>query len=388
MRRSFLTAFVVTMVVVTAGCKGTAGSASDVRGGASTYLLSRETLNNLGMEQFLEEKLYEKRRLKDAYILGDHVIMETLDKWIYGIHRLKGDTVFAEELTHGCDFRGTEDEQYVYLLCRNTLVALDKRGFKEYTKYLKYAPAGIPNQDEHYIYLPCYDSAVRAFLKDKGYFASQYTTRGVVSARPAVGSKQIYTGSTDGWLYGLDVTDLKEVWKFRTYGPILAGIIHKDRRVYVASTDGSLYCLEDQEQGTRQRQLAWPRPYAAGGAIRITPVVTETMVLVVNDRKECHAVDKPNGAGLWVVRNVERVLAQGELNTYLLRNDKLLVAADNKTGKVRWVLDTRKAGFRFFPTNADDDGIYMVKPNGHTQAIREKRFAKPAPPPEPVPVAE
>jgi outer membrane protein assembly factor BamB len=384
MRRSLLAAFVIAIVGVTAGCSGTWPFSIGAGGADDTYVLTRETLNDLGLEQFLEEKLYEKRRLKDAYLLGDHIIMETVDRWIYGVDRVTGTAVFASDLTHSCDFRGTEDEMYVYLPCRNTLVAVDKRGFKVYTKYLKYAPAGQPNQNETHIFLPCYDGAVRAFLKEKRYFAWQYTTHGVVSARPGVGSKLIYAGSTDGWVYGLSVDDLTEVWKFKTYGPILADLVYRsgDHRLYVASTDGNLYGLEDQPQGTRQRQLAWPRPYASGGAISITPLVVDDRVYVINDHRECHAVDKRTGARLWVVENVDQVLAKGELNTYLLRDGRLVVAADNKTGSIRWILDTSKAGFQFYLSNSDDDGVYMVKSSGHVQAFREKRFAIPemAPP--------
>ena len=140
-------------------------------------------------------------------------------------------------------------------------------------------------------------------------------------------------------------------------------------------------------QAPREQQLAWNRPYASGASIEKPPYVAKTMVLVVNSKGECHAVDRTHGRRLWVVPNVDRVLTQGRLNTYLLREHSRIVAADNKTGVVRWQLDTQPGAFLFFPANTMDDVLYVVKQNGETQAIRERKPVKPAPAPAPADAA-
>jgi len=406
MRKASLTVMLLAAMIVLWGCQGSQGGpgmgtgpvrpapspvkvATAMEGG---YRLQDQDVENLGLEIAWTQKLPFNEKLVDAYLLGDLILMETSSQRLYGVDRNEGIVKWMVELPNRCDFRGCEDEEQVYVPCRNELVAIDKRGFISWWKFLKFAPGASPVADDLHVYLPCFDGAVRAFLKDlkdQGYFAWQYTTNGVVEAKPAIapglGTKLVYAGSTDGWVYALSTDKLDLSWKFQTYGPIRADVVFNKRRVFVASTDGSLYSLVDMPQATREQQLDWNRPYAAGAPIEQPPYVTESMVLVVNTKKFCHAVDRRTGTLLWLVPDVDTVLAQGRLNTYLLRGGSNLVAVDNKTGVTHWVRNIHPGAFAFFLVNPMDDRIYLVKGDGETQAIREQKLTKGAPAPVPAP---
>jgi len=357
------------------------------------YRVGDEELELRGLETwwFSPPRTKEGEKLVDAYLLGDHILMESNEKRLYGVDRTSGVPVLVAPLPYRCDFQGCEDSQMIYVSCRNIMVAVDKRGFVAYRKFLQFAPGGIAVTDETHVFVPCFDGRMRSYLKElgqEGYFDRQYSTGGNLEAKPALGTRYVYAGSNDGTLYALTVDRLDEAWSYKTNGPIRAGIVHDGRTVFVAGTDGNLYALNDMPQETPEAQLDWHRPYACGESIQKTPYVAKTMVLVVNRKGECHAVDRKTGRGLWVVPDVEKVLTQGRLNTYLQRGNTVILAVDNQTGVVRWKIDTRPGAFSFLLTNTQDDVIYLVKADGDTQAIREKKreeAAEPAAPPPPAP---
>ena len=396
MLRSSMTLLLLTVWVVLSGCQsgsGFGGVAAPAEPSATvlmadqTYKLNDADLEQRGLEKVWNAQLRVKTNEKmiDAYLLGDHIILESASKRLYGINRKSGVPTLGVDLPYRCDFRGCDDDTHVYVPCRNILVAIDKRGFVAYRKFLKFAPGGIPVSDPEHVFIPCFDGRMRSFLKQSGYFDRQYTTEGELEAKPGLGTRYVYAGSNDGVLYALSTDRLERAWMYKTFGPIRAGIVHDGRQVFVASTDGSLYALNDMPQDTREAQLDWHRPYASGDSIDKTPFVAKDLVCVINRRRECHAVDRKTGNRRWLVPNVDEVLTQGKINTYLLRGNSRILAADNKTGVIRWSLDTRPGIYSFFLVNAVDDTLYMVKQNGEVQAIRERRPPKPTPPPIPVP---
>ena len=346
-------------------------------GPSSAYLIPEAQLRHLGLETAWSGKLPVQPQavILDAYLLSDVVMLESADRHLYTIDRKTGVPKWDVEIPNRCDFRGCEDDAAVYVPCRNVLVAVDKRGFILWRKYLDFGPGGIPAADADHVYLPCFDGRLRAFLKDSRYFDLQWTTKGPVEAKPAVGQHLVYTGSSDGVLYALKSEKLDLSWSYKTFGGIRAGVVYDKMNVFLASTDGNLYCLNGFPQPSREQQLAWNLPYSSGSPIDVTPFVGRDTVFVVNRNRECHAVDRENGRKLWILADVDRVLTQGKLNTYLLRRDGKILAADNKSGAVRWELDLPAGAFAFIPVNVEDDVLYLIKNTGETQAVREVRPA-------------
>ena len=397
MRKSCLITMLLATTLCVAGCAsdGQQKTESSWQNSATTssagvYRLHKSDLERLGLET-----AWATNRLIDtpdatviqAYPLGEFILLETSDRKLYGIDRNTGTPMWREDLPYRSDFPACIEDGYIYLTCRNMLVAIDKRGTKEWTKLMKHAPGGSPAANASHIFIPCLDGRLRSFLKVSGkahgYFDRQLTTGGRIEAKPIVSQTLVYAASHDGFVYALDVEKLECSWKFKTYDRIIGDVVLKGTRLFVASNDGSLYCLNSGPMETRQQQLDWHQPYASGASISQTPYVTRDLAMIVNHNNECHAVDVDHGRRRWLVPNVTRVLTQGRLNTYLLRGESKVVAVDNQTGNHRWELDTSQGGFSFILTNTQDDLIYMICPDGSIQAIRER---KPVVKEKPVPV--
>ncbi len=364
-----------------------AAAAPAPAGGPSmAWVVPEAQLKHLGLETAWSGRLeiQPTPAIIDAYVLGDFMMFESADRRLTAVDRKTGVPKWTVEIPNRCDFRGCEDDAAVYVPCRNVLVAVDKRGFITWRKFLNFGPGGVPVADGDHVYLPCFDGRIRAFLKDSRYFDLQWTTRGPIESRPAVGPKLIYAGSSDGVLYALRNEKLDQSWSFKTFGAIKADLIYDKMCVYVASTDGNLYCLNALAQGSREQQLAWHLPYSSGAPIDATPFLGRDTVFVVNRNRECHAVERETGRKLWVLADVDKVLTQGKQNTYLLRHESKLIAVDNKTGVARWELDLPAGAFAFTPVNSLDDILYLIKNTGETQAVREIRPPAPVAPAAPV----
>ncbi len=76
---------------------------------------------------------------------------------------------------------------------------------------------------------------------------SYRTRRGVISS-PYVDPKEgiCYVGSTDGYMYAIDVTNGFNSWRFRTNGPIISSPVEHKGLLYFASADGYVYAINAQ----------------------------------------------------------------------------------------------------------------------------------------------
>ncbi|HEY2762313.1 MAG TPA: PQQ-binding-like beta-propeller repeat protein [Pirellulales bacterium] len=90
------------------------------------------------------------------------------------------------------------------------------------------------------------DKAVHAFQPD----AIQpvlpkwnFVTKGRVDSSPVIVGKRVYFGSSDGRIYGLDVTSGEKLWDYEAGGEFNAGPAIARGRLLIASSDGLVYCF-------------------------------------------------------------------------------------------------------------------------------------------------
>ncbi len=346
------------------------------------YSYSEGNLNFLGLQQRWVRGLNDKDEaaVRDAYLLGNYVVIETKGLKLFGTNRISGTPEFIISLDSPCDVRCCQDEHNVYAVAKNVLYTFDKRGFippNGGKKYLDFPPSSQMIADETNIYMGCYDGKVRAVRTSLKYEDWQWTTGRLVTSRPAMGARLLYAASEDGYVYAL--APEKEAsrcpWKFKTLGPIRADVTYNatDHQVYAASTDGSLYALRDLPQGSREGQMAWLMAYATGAPIVKAPFVSGSTVYVINEKRECHAVSTQDGKPRWVVKDVADVLSVGQLNTYLLRSGGRILAVDTVSGDAHWVLDTAPLGVSRILSNPMDDGIYLLRDDGTTIFVSERK---------------
>ena len=81
---------------------------------------------------------------------------------------------------------------------------------------------------------------------------SYRTRRGVISS-PYVDMKEgiCYVGSTDGYMYAIDVTNGYNSWRFRSNGPIISSPVESKGLLYFASADGCIYAINAQSSRER-----------------------------------------------------------------------------------------------------------------------------------------
>ena len=87
-----------------------------------------------------------------------------------------------------------------------------------------------------------------------------FKTQGPVKSTPAIHARRVYVGSTDGYLYALDLNTGSKLWAFKTEGPIESSPLVLNERVFIGSTDGALYAVNAADG-----KLEWK--YATGEKI-------------------------------------------------------------------------------------------------------------------------
>ncbi len=130
---------------------------------------------------------------------------------------------------------------------------------------------------------------------------------------------------------------LKQLWRFKTGGPVLSSPVVSGGLVYIGSRDGSLYAI-DGARGTQQWRLQ------TGDRIEGTPAVSGNLVYVGSHDGIVYAVDAAEGSIAWRARlghsvRSSPVAAGGRLYVGDHRGGLTAVATD--TGKIIWQVTTR-----------------------------------------------
>jgi outer membrane protein assembly factor BamB len=78
----------------------------------------------------------------------------------------------------------------------------------------------------------------------------QFETAGKIWSSPSASEydKQLYFGSLDSFIYGINIQTGNQEWKFPTMGSIDSSPCLSDGMLYVGSRDGILYCFENYRE--------------------------------------------------------------------------------------------------------------------------------------------
>ncbi|MGA3065415.1 MAG: PQQ-binding-like beta-propeller repeat protein [Tepidisphaeraceae bacterium] len=208
-------------------------------------------------------------------------------------------------------------------------------------------------------------------------------TGGRVDGAPATLEKEIYCGSEDGSVIGVD-SDGNTLWpllddyKFKTGGPIVADIKADKSGVYAVSGDQSLYCI-DRASG----RIKWR--YFAGTPLLTAPAVTSTTVYLYVPGKGLAAIDKnepitldsqpgklmgeePIHSARWFAPDALAFVAQDDQYVYAQSDSNSLLALDKQTGQV--VFTSRRHDLTAFAVNMKDSTIYAATADGEVMSIR------------------
>jgi hypothetical protein len=171
----------------------------------------------------------------------------------------------------------------------------------------------------------------------------ELSTRGGISATPAVHQGLAYIGDDAGNVYAVNADTRAAVWPlteegreegvFNVGGAVKADLKVDDYGVYVTSMDSKLYCL-----GRTDGRIRWR--YFGGQPLTHSPEVTATTVYIHVDGEGLVAIDKTKGDAIrparWKVKDAIAFLAGDEHNAYLQTRDHGIVAVDVATGQVKF----------------------------------------------------
>lgn len=122
---------------------------------------------------------------------------------------------------------------------------------------------------------------------------SYRTKRGVISS-PYVDEAEgmVYVGSTDGFMYSLDVANGYNSWRYRTNGPIISSPVEHKGYVYFGSADGTLYCLNAQTSRERWR-------FTTDKPIVSSPIVNRNYIFFGGTDEYFYCLDAETGKERW-----------------------------------------------------------------------------------------
>ncbi len=184
-----------------------------------------------------------------------------------------------------------------------------------------------------------------------------------IATAPITDGSAVYFGNALGCLYAVDLGSKKELWRFRTGGPIVSSPAIDNDTIYFGSYDGNLYALRLAD-GSRKWTYHAKRPLSS------TPVVSGDQVLLRNEDGYVISLDLASGEEQWnfpapsASRSSPAVAGE---TAFVGDKEGLLSALDLATGTVQWQFRANGAiagtpvvadGIVYF--GSDDRNLYAV----------------------------
>ncbi len=165
------------------------------------------------------------------------------------------------------------------------VTALSLSGDRKWGFRAKRAVTASPYVDpvENVCFIGSSDYYVYALDVETGYSSWRFRTGGPVISSPTAANGLLYFGSADGYLYAVNIQTSKEKWKFSTGKPFVsAPVVHKGA-VYFGGTDEYFYCVDAQTGKERWK-------FKTGGPITSKAHIAGDLVLVGSMDKTLYAL--------------------------------------------------------------------------------------------------
>ncbi len=115
-------------------------------------------------------------------------------------------------------------------------------------------------------YIGSSDSYMYAIDVNNGYNSWRFRTNGPIISSPVEHKGNLYFSSADGFVYAINAQSARERWKFQTEKPLVASpVIYKDD-LYIGSTDEYFYCL-NADTGKERWKFKTNGPITANACI-------------------------------------------------------------------------------------------------------------------------
>jgi outer membrane protein assembly factor BamB len=319
-----------------------------VRQGAA----AKPTINAADLEAKRLEHMWELflgERIRGAWQIGDAVFAYTVERKLYSIGITDGLLRWQYSLPEGLSFApaayeyvetdALERVDELLLISKDVLHVVDlEHGYLLWKMKLPFPASSGPAGSRSHIYVGSWDDRIYAVSKSGQHVGWSYRTDGPISA--AVESTErgsveaVFVGSEDGLVYSMSPVAEDRKWHVRTRDRIVGSPLYFRNFVYVASQDMSLYCIRAVDGN-----LEWK--YATGTTLSQKPVgYDKEVIYVLGDNHRLIAVnrrpDVEGGYERWSRDGVERILAHGRRDVYVLDDSGSVNAVAEASGKERW----------------------------------------------------
>jgi putative pyrroloquinoline-quinone binding quinoprotein len=328
--------------------------------------------------------------VRGLYLLGDTLHVMTDQNIDHALTASGGDLLYFNRIADpDTGIRGgpVNLDDYVVFATSHTLEVYDKHGRFQRSIFQEEGVTGPPTGAGNFIYLGIGELNGRLrcvdVTRDVNPTVWQVLTGGRVDGAPAVYEKEIYCGSEDGSVVGVDedgntLWPLLDDYKFKTGGQIVADMKADRSGVYAVSGDQSLYCIDRGSGHVRWR-------YFAGTPLETSPTVTSTSVYLYIPGRGLAAIPKSQPITLdsqqtkylgeepihnekWIAPDAVAYVAEDDQYVYVQSTSNSLLALDKQTGQV--VFSSRRHDLAFFATNLKDSTIYAATTTGEILAIK------------------
>jgi ankyrin repeat protein/outer membrane protein assembly factor BamB len=164
----------------------------------------------------------------------------------------------------------------------------------------------------------------------------KFRTASEVVSSPEVSGDTVFVGSSDGYLYALDLSTGALRWKFETGAEVVSSPAVAGGTVYVGSHDHHLYAVDD-----KTGKMRWK--HETGNAVRSSPAVSGGTVYVGSNDGYLYAFDGSTGSVRWKFRTGGPVISSPSVSggtVYAGSTDGRLYSLNAASGEVRWTFDT------------------------------------------------
>ena len=188
----------------------------------------------------------------------------------------------------------------------------------------------------------------------------KFHTGGGIVASPAIDRGVAYVGSTDGFLYAVDVKTGVQLWKFQTRARIVSSAAVSGGTVYFGSYDSNFYAVDAHSGALKwkfktggERRFAAPHIHGTYPSAETmpdpfdfymsSPVVWKDAVYFGSGDGNVYALDAATGSVKWTFKTGDVVhaspaIADGTL--YVGSWDSYFYALDAATGGEKWRFKT------------------------------------------------
>ncbi len=217
-----------------------------------------------------------KGRIRSTPRIAHNVAFVGSDDFkVYAVNMSNGRQMWAYDMGAPVRTRPFVTNELIIAGCEaGDVVGITLSGARKWSYRTRKAVLASPYVDEEgNCYIGSTDGYMYALDVNNGFNSWRFRTNGAIYSSPVENRGLLYFGSTDSNLYCVNAENGREKWKFNAEKPIIGSpLIHKGE-IFFGGTDQNLYCLDAENGRERWR-------FFTGGPITSAPVVAGNLLLI------------------------------------------------------------------------------------------------------------